>query len=72
MDIAREARVNHNGLQNFSMNRAIIANLSENKQDTILMAYAKFGRTPSNQELIKFEEWLKIRTKVDSLTLIVD
>ncbi|TVP53027.1 MAG: TIGR00341 family protein [Mongoliibacter sp.] len=72
MDIAREARVNHNGLQNFSINRAIIANLSENKQDTILMAYAKFGRVPSSQELIKFEEWLKIRTKVDSLTLIVD
>lgn len=72
MDIAREARVNHSTLQNFSMNRAVIANLSENKQDTILMAYAKFGQLPSRQELVKFEEWLKLRTKSDSLTLIVD
>ncbi|PRY88649.1 TIGR00341 family protein [Mongoliibacter ruber] len=72
MDIAKEARVNHTSLENFSMNRAVIANLTENRQDTILMAYAKFGRLPNRQELIKFEEWLKLRTKSDSLTLIVD
>lgn len=72
MDIAKEARINHTSLENFSMNRAVIANLTENRQDTILMAYAKFGRLPNRQELIKFEEWLKLRTKSDSLTLIVD
>ncbi|MBW3466316.1 TIGR00341 family protein [Arthrospiribacter ruber] len=72
LDIGREAKVNHSNLQNFSINRSVIANLSENKQDTILMAYAKFRQLPSRQELNRFEQWLKIRTKADSLTLIVD
>jgi uncharacterized hydrophobic protein (TIGR00271 family) len=72
MDIAREAKINHQSLETFSMNRAISANLQANKQDTVLMAYAKFRQQPSRLELQKFEEWLKLRTKADSLTLIIN
>lgn len=72
MDLAKEAKVNHTGLLTFSMNRAVLANIAENKQDTLLMAYAKFRQRPGSQELKRFEEWLKVRTKADTVALIVD
>jgi len=71
MDLAREAKINHSSLQSFSLNRAIIADVLENKQDTILMAYAKFKQRPSVQEMKRFEDWLKIRTKADTVSLII-
>jgi hypothetical protein len=71
MDLAREAKINHSSLQSFSLNRAIIADVLENKQDTILMAYAKFRQRPSVQEMKRFEDWLKIRSKADTVSLII-
>ncbi len=72
MDMAQEAKINHTNLLTFSMNRAVMANLTENRQDTILMAYAKFRQRPYGQELKRFQEWLKVRTKADTVALIVD
>jgi uncharacterized hydrophobic protein (TIGR00271 family) len=72
MDLAAEAKINHPNLQNFSVNRAIVANLLQNRQDTLLMAYAKFRLSPNQQERKRFENWLKIRTKADSLALIIN
>lgn len=71
MDLAKEARINHSGLLSFSLNRAIVADILENKQDTILMAYAKFGQRPNAQEQKRFEDWLKVRTKADTVSLII-
>lgn len=71
MDLAKEAKVNHSSLVSFSLNRAIIADVLENKQDTILMAYAKFRQRPNAQERKRFEDWLKIRTKADTVSLII-
>lgn len=71
MDLAKEAKINHSSLQSFSLNRAIIADVLENKQDTILMAYAKFRQSPSPEEMKRFEDWLKVRTKVDTVSLII-
>ena len=71
LDIAREAKVNHPGLQNFSMNRAVIADLQKDRQDTLLFAYAKFRSRPNRQEQQRFQEWLKLRTKADSVALIL-
>jgi uncharacterized hydrophobic protein (TIGR00271 family) len=71
MDLANEAKINHASLQSFSLNRAIIADILENRQDTILMAYAKFKQKPSDQEMKRFEDWLKVRTKVDTVSLII-
>lgn len=72
MDIAAEAKINHPNLQNFSINRAIMANLQANRQDTLLIAYAKFRQNPNQQERKRFESWLKIRTKADSLAIIIN
>ncbi|MFD2036893.1 TIGR00341 family protein [Belliella marina] len=71
MDLAKEAKINHTGLQSFSLNRAIVANIQENKQDTLLMAYAKFRQRPNDQETKRFHDWLKIRTKADTVSLII-
>ncbi|GHB36855.1 TIGR00341 family protein [Mongoliitalea lutea] len=71
MDIAQEAKINHPALENFSMNRSVIADLNKNQKDTIMMAYAKFKTKPSSQELQKLEAWLKLRSKADTLSLIV-
>lgn len=72
LDIAREAKINHPNLQNFSMNRAIMADLQKDKQDTLLFAYAKFRSMPNRQEQKRFQDWLKLRTKADSVALILN
>ncbi|MFC0264811.1 TIGR00341 family protein [Fontibacter flavus] len=72
LDIASEAKVNHPNLLNFTMNRSVMANLEKNKQDTLLLAYAKFRNRPNQQEQKRFETWLKLRTKADSVALIVN
>lgn len=71
MDIAQEAKINHPSLENFSMNRSVVADLNNNQKDTIMMAYAKFKTKPSSLELQKLEAWLKLRSKADTLSLIV-
>ncbi len=72
LDIAREAKINHPNLQNFSMNRAIIADLQKDKQDTLLFAYAKFRTKPNREEQQRFQNWLKLRTKADSVALVLE
>ncbi|WP_373496977.1 TIGR00341 family protein [Aquiflexum sp.] len=71
VDLANEAKIHYPNLENFTLNRAIMANLKDNRQDTLLLAFAKFRQNPSNQEKQRFEEWLKIRTKADTVSLII-
>ncbi|WP_373522071.1 TIGR00341 family protein [Aquiflexum sp.] len=71
VDLAKEAKIHYPNLENFTVNRAIMANLKEDRQDTLLLAFAKFKQTPSKQEKQRFEQWLKIRTKADTVSLII-
>jgi uncharacterized hydrophobic protein (TIGR00271 family) len=70
-DIAKEAKVHYTNLDHFSINRSIIANLKDNRQDTLLLAVAKFNKAPSTQEKDRFLSWLKLRTKADTISLII-
>ncbi|EON78301.1 putative integral membrane protein [Lunatimonas lonarensis] len=72
MDLAQEAKVNHQHLNAFAINRAIIANLQQNQVDTILFAYATFSVKPGLPEQNKLKEWLKVRTKADSVALVME
>jgi uncharacterized hydrophobic protein (TIGR00271 family) len=72
MDLAQEAKVNHQHLRAFAINRAIIANLEQNQVDTILFAYATFSVKPGLSEQNKLKEWLKVRTKADSVALVTE
>ncbi|WP_194973738.1 TIGR00341 family protein [Aquiflexum lacus] len=71
VDLANEAKIHYPNLENFTVNRTIMANLKENRQDTLLLAFAKFRQTPSAQEKQRFGEWLKVRTKADTVSLII-
>lgn len=70
-DLANEAIIHYPNLENFTLNRAIVANLKENRQDTLTLAIAKFRNIPTNQEKQRFGDWLKVRTKSDSVSLII-
>ncbi len=72
MDLAREAKVNHSDLESFTLNRTIMADLNKQKQDTLLIAFARFKLRPSINEVAKLQEWLKLRTKADTVALIVN
>lgn len=71
VDLAKEAKIHYPNLENFTVNRTIMANLKEDRQDTLLLAFAKFRQTPSAQEKQRFGEWLKVRTKADTVSLII-
>ncbi|MBN3583230.1 TIGR00341 family protein [Algoriphagus aestuarii] len=71
-DIANEAKINHPKIRKFSLNRSIITNLEKNSIDTLLIAYAEFASKPTNDEKAKLNNWLKIRTKSDTVGLIIN
>lgn len=72
VDLANEAKVNHNLLESFSVSRSLIANLKEDRRDTVLIAFATFTRIPSKSETDRLRNWLKVRTKADSVALMID
>ncbi len=71
-DIAKEAKINHPKIRKFSLNRSLITNLEKNSIDTLLIAYAEFSGKPTNEEKDKLNNWLKIRTKSDTIGLIIN
>lgn len=70
-DISKELKVEHANVTEFSLMYTPIHNLADNKTDTIFLAYAKFNRRPSNSEVKRIEEWLKVRTKAKAIKLVV-
>ena len=72
LDLAREAKVNHIMLESFSVSRSVIANLKEDRQDTVLMAFATFSQVPPKGETDRLRNWLKVRTKADSVALKIN
>ncbi len=71
LDIGQEAQVNHKNLKKFSINSSIIANLDKGQRDTLVLAYAQFSAKPSKEETKRLKDWLKLRTKSDSIALII-
>ncbi|WP_209329301.1 TIGR00341 family protein [Lunatimonas salinarum] len=71
-DLANEAKVNHQNLRAFAVNRAVIANLEQDRLDTVLIAFATFSEQPEAAERKKLLDWLKVRTKADSVSLVTD
>jgi hypothetical protein len=70
-EIAQEAKVNHPNLRKFTLNRTVLSDLDSAKTDTLLMAFAEFGRKPPKAETDKLLAWLKVRTKSDTVALIL-
>lgn len=71
-EVAREAKINHPNLRKFSLGRSIFTDLEKNEIDTLISAYASFQPKPQRTEIKKLQDWLKIRTKSDTVALIID
>lgn len=71
VEIAEEARINHPNLKKFAMGRSMMKDLEKNSIDTLLIAYAEFSPKPSKTEARKLSEWIKVRTKADTVALIL-
>ncbi|GAB2481611.1 MAG: TIGR00341 family protein [Cytophagales bacterium] len=71
-EMAEEAKINHPTLSKFSLGRSIFSDLDSKNSDTLIAAYASFKSRPSSAEIQKLRQWLKIRTKADTVALILD
>ncbi|HSF56054.1 MAG TPA: TIGR00341 family protein [Algoriphagus sp.] len=71
-EVANEAKINHPNLKKFSLGRSIFTDLEKKEVDTLLAAYASFRPKAGTAEVNKLREWLKIRTKADTVALILD
>lgn len=71
-EIAKEAKINHPGLRKFTLNRSMVNDLEKETTDTLLVAYAEFAKKPTLEETNKLTEWLKLRTKSDTVALILN
>ena len=71
-EVAREAKINHPNLKKFSLSRSIFTDLEENSTDTLISAYASFVPSVQRAEIKKLQDWLKVRTKSDSVALFID
>lgn len=72
LDMAAEAKINHPDLSKFSLGRSIFTDLKKNESDTLLTALVEFDKNPTEAELDKLKNWLKIRTQSDTVALIVN
>ncbi|NVJ85840.1 MAG: TIGR00341 family protein [Algoriphagus sp.] len=70
-EIAQEAKINHPNLRKFTLNRTVLSDLEKAQSDTLLMAFAEFRKKPTHSETKRFLDWLKIRTKSDTVALIL-
>ncbi|PZX48650.1 TIGR00341 family protein [Algoriphagus chordae] len=70
-EIANEAKINHPTLKKFTLNRSMVSDLDNKTTDTLLLAYAQFAKKPSAIETTKLTDWLKLRTKSDTVALIL-
>lgn len=70
-EIAQEAKINHPDLKKFTLNRSMVSDLENKTTDTLLVAYAQFSKKPSTTDTKKLLTWLKLRTKSDTVALIL-
>ena len=70
-DISSELHAQHGGVNEFTLLRNPIVNMDSMRIDTVTFAYVQYARRPDRKEAARLEEWLKARTKADSLKLVI-
>jgi len=71
-DISNELRSQHPAVTGFSLMQTPIVSMDSLKVDTVTLAVVSFPRTPSSKEKKRLEQWLKARTKADSLKVLIE
>ncbi len=59
-------------LEEFSISDNIFRDLVDESIDTMVIAYTSFTLAPNPNEIEKLTDWLKIKTKKDSIILIIE
>ncbi len=72
LSYSEEAKTLFPTLEEFSVSDNLIRNLEKNSSDTIVLAYTNFNKKPRQDDLEKLRNWLKVKTKKDSVKLIVE
>lgn len=70
-DIATELKAQHPNVSEFTLTVNPMVNLQKNVTDTVTFAYVRFKSKPQASEPERLENWLKARTKADSLRMVI-
>jgi hypothetical protein len=70
-DILKELRAQHPDIEEFTMNRNAVYRMDQTGPDTILIALARFKGKLKQEELVRMRNWLKVRTHMDSVTVVI-
>ena len=69
-DISQELKAIYPNIDEFSINKTILENLSEDSHDTLTIATIHLKRWLGKHDKTKIKDWLSIRSKADSLKVI--
>ncbi len=70
-EISNEAKAVFKNLTELSVNQSLVMNYKNNKVDTVVVSYAKFLKGISYTDRKKFMDWLKARTKLEKIKLVI-
>ncbi len=70
-EISRELKAQYSTVKEFSISNTVIYAMDSIKPDTVCLAYISFTKKPRYSDRKRIESWLKVRTKSDSLRLLV-
>jgi len=65
-EISQELKIQYENLQNLSL-----GNMMNQKSDTITYAVISFKNKVNRKDIEKIEQWLKLRTKADTLVVVI-
>lgn len=72
MDISEELRIQYEDLKDFTIMDGYVRNLQAEVMDTICFAKVSFLAEHASEDYEKIRRWLKLRLKVDSVSLIAN
>ena len=70
-DILDELRAQHPDVEDFTLNRNVLYHVENGPPDTALVAIARFKGRVKDTELDRMKAWLKARTRMDSVIVLV-
>ena len=70
-DILDELRAQHPDVEDFTLNRNVLYHVGNDPPDTALVAIARFKGKVKQEEMDRMKAWLKARTRMDSVIVLV-
>lgn len=71
-EIRLELKTLYPSLQEYSLSNQVVKNIDTLRTDTVTIFVGKFSRYLTRAERNKLSDWLRVRTKADSLKLVIE